>query len=74
MLQKCLQNPDELYQPDMLLDPMLTPRQAQRYVVNRIKKNAKVLAANGILHLNPCAVLQLYSCYVHISFNFFSVT
>ncbi|XP_045454352.1 mediator of RNA polymerase II transcription subunit 12-like [Melitaea cinxia] len=30
VLQKCLQNPDELYQPDMLLDSMLTPRQAQR--------------------------------------------
>ncbi|CAH4017296.1 unnamed protein product [Pieris brassicae] len=30
VLQKCLQNPDELYQPDMLLDPVLTPRQAQR--------------------------------------------
>ncbi|XP_063890772.1 mediator of RNA polymerase II transcription subunit 12 isoform X1 [Helicoverpa armigera] len=30
VLQKCLQNPDELYQPDMLLDPMLTSRQAQR--------------------------------------------
>lgn len=34
VLQKCLQNPDELYQPDMLLDSMLTPRQAQRYVLN----------------------------------------
>lgn len=31
VLQKCLQNPDELYQPDMLLDSMLTPKQAQRY-------------------------------------------
>ncbi|XP_068629231.1 mediator of RNA polymerase II transcription subunit 12-like isoform X2 [Battus philenor] len=30
VLQKCLQNPDELYQPDMLLDSMLTPRQSQR--------------------------------------------
>lgn len=30
VLQKCLQNIDELYQPDMLLDSMLTPRQAQR--------------------------------------------
>ncbi|KPJ13735.1 Mediator of RNA polymerase II transcription subunit 12 [Papilio machaon] len=30
VLQKCLQNPDELYLPDMLLDSMLTPRQAQR--------------------------------------------
>ncbi|XP_072935735.1 mediator of RNA polymerase II transcription subunit 12 isoform X2 [Epargyreus clarus] len=30
VLQKCLQNPDELYHPDMLLDSMLTPRQAQR--------------------------------------------
>ncbi|KOB66209.1 Mediator of RNA polymerase II transcription subunit 12 [Operophtera brumata] len=30
VLQKCLQNPDELYQNDMLLDSMLTPRQAQR--------------------------------------------
>lgn len=30
VLQKCLQNPEELYQPDMLLDPMITPRQAQR--------------------------------------------
>ncbi|XP_048481682.1 mediator of RNA polymerase II transcription subunit 12 isoform X3 [Plutella xylostella] len=30
VLQKCLQNPDELYQPDMLLDSMLQPRQAQR--------------------------------------------
>ncbi|CAH2068907.1 unnamed protein product, partial [Iphiclides podalirius] len=30
VLQKCLQNQDELYQPDMLLDSMLTPRQAQR--------------------------------------------
>ncbi|XP_062528646.1 mediator of RNA polymerase II transcription subunit 12 isoform X2 [Bombyx mori] len=30
VLQKCLQNPDELYQTGMLLDSMITPKQAQR--------------------------------------------
>lgn len=29
-MERCLQNPDELCQPDMLLDNELTPRQAQR--------------------------------------------
>lgn len=46
VLQKCLQNPDELYQPDMLLDSMLTPRQAQRY-----KKFPKYENASRILNL-----------------------
>ncbi|CAG2067507.1 unnamed protein product, partial [Timema podura] len=30
VLERCLQNPGELCHPDMLLDSMLTPRQAQR--------------------------------------------
>lgn len=30
VLERCLQNPEELCHPDMLLDNMLTPRQAQR--------------------------------------------
>ncbi|XP_032453194.1 mediator of RNA polymerase II transcription subunit 12 isoform X4 [Nasonia vitripennis] len=30
VLERCLQNPEELCQDDMLLDSMLTPRQAQR--------------------------------------------
>ncbi|XP_034934643.1 mediator of RNA polymerase II transcription subunit 12 [Chelonus insularis] len=30
VLERCLQNPEELCHPEMLLDSMLTPRQAQR--------------------------------------------
>lgn len=30
VLERCLQNPEELCHPDMLLDNMLTPKQAQR--------------------------------------------
>lgn len=30
VLERCLRNPEELCQPDMLLDNMLTPKQAQR--------------------------------------------
>jgi len=30
VLERCLQNPEELCTPDMLLDNLLTPKQAQR--------------------------------------------
>lgn len=30
VLERCLQNPDELCQSGMLIDPMLTSKQAQR--------------------------------------------